>query len=58
MSAIRTLDEIERRDDFASRHIGPAPQDVDAMLEAIGVPTLDDLIDRTIPASATTPRIP
>ena len=55
MSAIRPLDEIERRDDFASRHIGPAPQDVDAMLEAIGVPTLDDLIDRTVPASANTP---
>ncbi len=42
---------IEMRDDFASRHIGPTPQDVDAMLETIGVSTLDDLLDRTIPAS-------
>ena len=45
------LHAIEMRDDFASRHIGPTPQDVDAMLETIGVPTLDDLLDRTIPAS-------
>ena len=48
---IRPLDAIEMRDDFATRHIGPTPQDVDAMLEAVGVPTLDDLLDRTIPAS-------
>ena len=45
------LRAIEMRDDFASRHIGPTPQDIDAMLETIGVPTLDDLLDRTIPAS-------
>ena len=45
------LHAIEMRDDFASRHIGPTPQDVDAMLETIGVSTLDDLLDRTIPAS-------
>ena len=45
------LHAIEMRDDFASRHIGPTPQDIDAMLETIGVPTLDDLLDRTIPAS-------
>ena len=51
MSATRPPDEIERRDDFASRHIGPARQDVDAMLEAVGVPTLDGLIHRTVPAS-------
>ena len=48
---IRPLDAIEMRDDFATRHIGPTPQDVDAMLEVVGVPTLQDLLDRTIPAS-------
>ncbi len=51
MTETRPLDALEMRDDFASRHIGPTRQDVDAMLEVIGVPTLDDLLDRTVPAS-------
>src|SRR6188472_1046295 len=36
-------------DDFESRHIGPGPRDVRAMLETIGVDSLDDLIAQTIP---------
>ena len=51
MTDTRPLDAIEMRDDFASRHIGPTPRDIEAMLEVIGVPTLDDLLDRTVPAS-------
>ena len=51
MTETRPLDAIEMRDDFASRHIGPAPRDIEEMLEVIGVPTLDDLLDRTVPAS-------
>ena len=51
MTETRPLDAIEMRDDFASRHIGPTPPDIEAMLEVIGVPTLDDLLDRTVPAS-------
>ena len=51
MTETRPLDAIEMRDDFASRHIGPTPQDIEAMLEVIGVPTLDDLLDRTVPVS-------
>ena len=51
MTETRPLDEIEMRDDFASRHIGPAPRDIEAMLEVIGVPTIDKLLDRTVPAS-------
>lgn len=38
--------------DFANRrHIGPSPSEMDAMLEAVGVPSLDALIDQTVPAS-------
>jgi glycine dehydrogenase len=38
--------------DFANRrHIGPSPAEMDAMLEAVGVPSLDALIDETVPAS-------
>ena len=34
---------------FEIRHIGPSPQDVSAMLETIGVSSLDELIAQTIP---------
>ena len=51
MTETRPLDALEMRDDFASRHIGPTAQDIEAMLEVIGVPTLPDLLGRTIPIS-------
>ncbi|MBS1583707.1 MAG: aminomethyl-transferring glycine dehydrogenase, partial [Bacteroidetes bacterium] len=34
---------------YQERHIGPNAQETAAMLKAIGVPTLDALIDRTVP---------
>jgi glycine dehydrogenase len=38
--------------DFANRrHIGPSPAEMAEMLKAVGAPTLDALIDETIPAS-------
>ncbi|MGE0394605.1 MAG: aminomethyl-transferring glycine dehydrogenase, partial [Vicinamibacterales bacterium] len=36
-------------DRFADRHLGPSPSDRARMLEAIGVPTLDALIDEVVP---------
>jgi glycine dehydrogenase len=36
---------------FASRHIGPRPADRDAMLETIGVRSLDALLDEALPPS-------
>lgn len=39
-------------DDFANRrHIGPSPQEMGRMLTAIGVDSLDELIDQTVPRS-------
>ena len=36
--------------DFANRrHIGPSPEEMDGMLEVLGVKTLDELIDQTVP---------
>ncbi len=35
---------------FSSRHIGPDAADRDAMLEAVGAPSLDALMDEAIPA--------
>ncbi len=35
---------------FADRHIGPRPADIEHMLAMVGVSTIDELIDQTIPA--------
>ncbi|MEM9798041.1 MAG: aminomethyl-transferring glycine dehydrogenase [Pseudomonadota bacterium] len=38
--------------DFANRrHIGPSPDEMAEMLQVVGAPTLDALIDETVPAS-------
>ena len=38
--------------DFANRrHIGPSPDEMALMLQAVGVPSLDVLIDQTVPSS-------
>ena len=38
--------------DFANRrHIGPSPSEMEAMLKAVGVASLDALMDETVPAS-------
>ena len=42
---------LDATDWFAPRHIGPSPAERDAMLQAIGAPSLDGLIDQAIPAS-------
>jgi glycine dehydrogenase len=42
-----SLFEVER---FQSRHIGPDEAERDAMLKVIGAPSLDALIDETIPS--------
>ena len=44
-----TKTESENR--FAARHIGPQPHDVEQMLASMGVASLDELVDQTIPAS-------
>jgi glycine dehydrogenase len=45
-----TQDSATTVDAFASRHNGPRPDDVAAMLATLGYATLDDLIAATIPA--------
>ena len=36
---------------FVSRHLGPRMEDQNAMLRALGAPSLDDLIERTVPGA-------
>src|SRR3954463_14248132 len=38
-------------DRFVDRHLGPDSRDIEEMLAVLGVRNLDELIDRTIPAS-------
>src|SRR5262245_25337352 len=45
------MNALDATDWFPSRHIGPSTDERDAMLAAIGAPSLDALIDEAIPAS-------
>ena len=36
---------------FAERHIGPCPSEIEEMFKKIGVNSLDELITQTIPAN-------
>src|SRR5208337_5174751 len=38
-------------DEFASRHIGPSEADLREMLDSLGVSSLEELIDQTVPES-------
>lgn len=39
------------REQFSFRHIGPRPEDIESMLEVVGVKSLDELIEQTVPES-------
>ena len=41
----------EAATDFARRHIGPSPRDVEAMLQIVGASSLDALMSETLPPS-------
>ena len=43
--------DLTPSDTFEHRHIGPSEADLRQMLEAIGVSSLDELIEQTVPAS-------
>jgi glycine dehydrogenase len=45
-----SLAELEQRDEFIGRHIGPDANSIPAMLATIGVVSLDQLIAQTVPA--------
>ena len=46
-----TLSQLEQRDDFITRHIGPNAADSQAMLASVGAASLDDLISSTVPTA-------
>ncbi|MGH8018038.1 MAG: glycine dehydrogenase (aminomethyl-transferring), partial [Opitutaceae bacterium] len=42
---------VEPADSFARRHLGPDAREVASMLEAVGQPSLDALVDTAVPAA-------
>ena len=49
------LTTLEQRDEFIARHIGSPTDELNAMLDAIGAPNLDTLIDQTVPPAIRLP---
>jgi glycine dehydrogenase len=46
-----TLAALEQKEDFIRRHIGPSDSDIAAMLKAVGAGSLDELMQKALPAS-------
>ena len=44
-----SLDDLENKDEFVNRHIGPSDDDVAEMLGIVGLNSLDELIDKAVP---------
>jgi len=44
-----SLDALEQTDDFVRRHIGPSDTDIAEMLAAIGLKSLDEMMDKAVP---------
>ena len=40
---------LQQKNEFLSRHLGPREHEIPEMLDAIGVRSIDELIDQTIP---------
>ena len=51
IKAFKAEDLLSPLDTFARRHIGPSDEDVETMLGLVGVSSLSDLMDATIPES-------
>jgi glycine dehydrogenase len=49
--SIATLENLQQNDEFIARHIGPDQRQVDSMLQTLGLHTLQELIDSTVPDS-------
>ena len=48
-SSRKTPSVLAHPADFPHRHIGPGESEIAEMLEALGVPSLDELVDETVP---------
>ncbi len=44
-----SLAELEMRDDFQRRHVGPGEKQIAEMLKLLGLKSLDELVDKAVP---------
>lgn len=51
MAPEQLLPQVEDREQFASRHVGPDADEQTRMLEALELASLDELLDRAVPDS-------
>ncbi|MDN4504034.1 aminomethyl-transferring glycine dehydrogenase [Alteromonadaceae bacterium BrNp21-10] len=49
--SMSSLSQLEQKQDFVRRHIGPGETEMSEMLTAVGADSLDDLIQQTVPSS-------
>jgi glycine dehydrogenase len=54
MDGLDELARLEAADSFIARHIAPSDDDIAAMLDVVGVASLDELADRAVPAGIRT----
>ncbi|WP_088330416.1 aminomethyl-transferring glycine dehydrogenase [Lacimicrobium sp. SS2-24] len=50
-----SLSQLEQKQDFVRRHIGPGQAEIAAMLETVGADSLEALIEQTVPAGIRLP---
>lgn len=46
-----SLDSLQYHEEFIDRHIGPSETQIEQMLEALGLASLEELISKTVPAA-------
>lgn len=46
-----TLAQLEQKNAFIRRHVGPGEEEIQAMLASVGADSLDDLMAQTVPAA-------
>jgi glycine dehydrogenase len=51
MLSENAIEQLLDSDSFIHRHIGPRPQDGEKMLGALGLASMDELIEKTVPAA-------
>ncbi|WP_462170017.1 aminomethyl-transferring glycine dehydrogenase [Pseudoalteromonas xiamenensis] len=56
MSNAKSLEQLEQKQDFIRRHIGPTPAQIGEMLSALGVSSVEELIEQTVPAGIRLPK--
>ncbi|EJI86100.1 glycine dehydrogenase [Alishewanella aestuarii B11] len=55
-TAVKTLTQLAKHDEFIQRHIGPDAAETTAMLQELGVDSIEQLIAQTVPQSIRLPK--